>query len=280
MTRTAAALSPAAADVLRAATADDHSVTLPPGQLDRPVYVEVNKVLTRIAGGGRWNRKAKAHLFTDDPRPELAALLGSVNPDSDDEIVMPVDSDKLLSFWATPRPVAEWMCSLAFTGRPLGEPGLILEPSAGDGALGLVIRERAPDADLVCVEIDERRAAKCRALGFSTLTMDFRDYIEPAADGAAPFFDTVVMNPPFTEEGNPTAWVDHITLALDLLVPGGRLVSVVPGSWAFREHRKIDALRERVYGTGQGRTEWLPEEAFAVSGTGVHTGLLVVDVPQ
>lgn len=272
MTRTAATLSPAAADVLRAATADDHSVTLPPGQLDRPVYVEVNKVLTRIAGGGQWNRNAKAHLFSEDPRSALAALLGDGG-----EVAMPVDSDKLLSFWSTPRPVAEWMCSLAFTGA-LGRPNLILEPSAGDGALAQVIRERAPDANLTCVEVDERRAAKCcEVVGYDdhVFGMDFRDF----AATAPAVYDTVVMNPPFTEEGNPIAWVDHITLALDLLVPGGRLVSVVPTSWAFREHRKIDALREQVYSTGQGRTEWLPEESFAAVGTGVRTGLLVVTVP-
>src|SRR3954469_6107960 len=194
MTRTAATLSPDAADVLRRAIADDHSVTLPPGQLPRPVYEEVNKVLTRIAGGGRWNRNAKAHLFSEDPRPALAPLVGAELAGG--EMAMPVDSDKLLSFWATPRPVAEWMCSLAFTGA-LGRPNLILEPSAGEGALALVIRERAPDADLTCVEIDERRAAKCaEATDALVYEMDFREF----AATAPAVFDTVVMNPPFTEE--------------------------------------------------------------------------------
>ena len=34
-------------------------------QLDRNDYVKVNKALEAL--GGKWNRKAKAHLFDEDP---------------------------------------------------------------------------------------------------------------------------------------------------------------------------------------------------------------------
>lgn len=44
-------------------------------QLDRPTYEAVNKVLEAL--GGQWNRKAKGHLFPQNPRPELEAALGN-----------------------------------------------------------------------------------------------------------------------------------------------------------------------------------------------------------
>ena len=42
-------------------------------QLDRKLYLAVNKVLDRI--GGTWNKKAKAHVFDVDPTGRLECIL-------------------------------------------------------------------------------------------------------------------------------------------------------------------------------------------------------------
>lgn len=265
----AATLSDAAADALRVAEATATTITLK-GQLDRKVYVEVNKVLTRIGGGGRWDRKAGAHVYASDPRPDLAALIGE---DPDAEIAMPEDADKIASFWRTPPDIVEEMLVRAGVSGA-GPRAMVLEPSAGDGAIADAIRAAAPHANLICVEADERRADILRGKGHRTFT----DLFENAASvmiASVVRFHAIVMNPPFTTRTDPKAWATHVDLALDLLAPRGRLVAVVPASYQFGTTRKIGMLRERISELG-GSYDPLATDAFVASGTGVQAGLIAV----
>ena len=69
---------------------------LPDRQLDRPTYQAVNKVLTNI--GGKWNRKAKGHVFADGDPAELL-----------DNLILTgetVDLKKQYQFFPTPRNIA------------------------------------------------------------------------------------------------------------------------------------------------------------------------------
>jgi hypothetical protein len=52
--------------VLREPTVDEDSNTLflPPSQLERKLYSDVNKCLESI--GGKWNRKAKGHVLQSE----------------------------------------------------------------------------------------------------------------------------------------------------------------------------------------------------------------------
>jgi N12 class adenine-specific DNA methylase len=49
-----------------------------PDDLDRKLYQQVNKALE--SAGGVWNRKAKAHLFSGDPRPFLGVDMADRDP--------------------------------------------------------------------------------------------------------------------------------------------------------------------------------------------------------
>ena len=89
-------------------------------QLDRPTYVAVNKVLESI--GGKWNRKAKGHVFNMDPAEilEEVILTGEYSSKKQD-----------FGFFETPPELAKKVVELADI-----RPGMsILEPSAGRGAL-------------------------------------------------------------------------------------------------------------------------------------------------
>jgi hypothetical protein len=55
-------------NVLGNSRIDDNRLYLPTGQLDRKLYLAVNKVLEAI--GGKWTRKEKAHLF-DKPIQDI-----------------------------------------------------------------------------------------------------------------------------------------------------------------------------------------------------------------
>jgi predicted RNA methylase len=252
-------LSPAAVDALRAATITPTSVILNTGQLDRTVYEEVNKALARIGGGGKWNRRQRAHLFPYDPSDELNALLADGR--------MPADQDKQLSFFRTPDELAELMVDSAF----IANEHRVLEPSAGDGQIVRAIYRCHPAADVTCIEIDERRVMSLRAAGFRVNHVTFEQF---AAETIARF-DRILMNPPFTVPGNALAWLTHVELAIDLLRPGGRLVALVPGGFLFQSGTRFERLRALV---GDNYTE-LSRDTFKESGTTVSTVMIEIVAP-
>ncbi|MBY0277906.1 hypothetical protein K2Z84_21440 [Candidatus Binatia bacterium] len=65
-------ITPDVEQVLRASTITDTLLVLPQ-QLDRKLYVAVDKVLK--AAGGKWNRKLGGHAFERDPREILGLAL-------------------------------------------------------------------------------------------------------------------------------------------------------------------------------------------------------------
>ena len=65
---------------------EGNTLFLPDRQLDRPTYQAVNKVLVNI--GGKWNRKAKGHVFTDgDPAELLPQFLSRLENAGIDTII-------------------------------------------------------------------------------------------------------------------------------------------------------------------------------------------------
>lgn len=220
------------------------------GQMERRLYDQVNKVI--VAAGGKWTRKAGAHLFPDDASSaiEQIILTGGVGP-----------KQELGQFDSPPEVVAAVM-ELAAIEQPMR----VLEPSAGLGALALAAA-RLTD-QLMCVEIDERRAAALVKAGLSSVIC--ADFL--TLDGVGRF-DRVIMNPPFARQAD----IDHVLAAARRLRPGGRLVSVMSAGTGFRENRKAVEFRAWLERHG-GRFAPLPPDAFKASGTSVQTCLVSVDI--
>lgn len=244
-------------------------------QLDRADYEQANAVLERIAGGGTWNRRAREHRFPPgrDPMPELNAVLEAG--------VLPPDPKRQAGWFATPKELAD---DLAYNHALMGlePPGggfhtdlRILEPSAGEGALADALCRwyHISPQQITCVEAEPYRTAILRHKGYPTFERRFQDWaLEPSAG-----FDLVLMNPPFTEPGDRQAWIAHVELAWQLVVPGGRLVAVVPNSLTTRTDRRTTGLRVLVDRYGQ--VDDLAEAAFAESGTGVRCLVVQLDRP-
>ena len=110
-----------------------------PQQLDKKLYVQVNKALVGI--GGKWNRKEKAHVFPSDP----SELLGRVQNGET------INLKKEFQFFETPDELADRLVALAFD--PGYQLGAILEPSAGQGAIIDAIHRRDPDIKVWCFEL-------------------------------------------------------------------------------------------------------------------------------
>ncbi len=226
---------------------------LPDRQLDRPTYLALNKVLEAM--GGKWNRKAKGHIFSHgDP----SALLESVVLTGD-----VIDAKKTFQFFPTPRAIAERLCAWA----DLNCDSVVLEPSCGRGDLADVIYENGVKS-LDCVELNSDMQKYLADKPYPvSLGTDFLEFAkEHRADSK---WTRIVMNPPFSKQQD----IDHIMAAYDLLLPGGILASVVSASPFFRSDAKSEQFRFFLFSVKAEVVE-LDEGAFKESGTMVRANLL------
>lgn len=232
------------------------------GQLDRKLYLKVNEVLE--ACGGKWNRKAKAHVFSIDAAELVGRAIAS-------GVVVTAAE---MGFFATPIDLAASLVDDA----DVQAAHHVLEPSAGVGVIVDAILDR--DAHVTVIELDRERNERMRK--FYTSSSRFRnlvtvqrecDFLNYEPDEP---FDRVVMNPPFGKVGKGDH-LDHVDHAYGMLTSGGILVSVLPQGVQFREDKRHKAFRKK-YGEDGSITE-LPEGSFKESGTDVRTCVLKVVKP-
>jgi hypothetical protein len=139
----------------------------------------------------------------------------------------------------------------------------VLEPSAGDGAIADAIRERY-EIEPACIEYNYSLLELLGAKGHTIIGHDFLTY-----HGGG--WNAIVMNPPFENKQD----IDHVKHAFDLLIDGGRLVSVMSASVMHNSDKKATAFREFV--DDHGYFQELPEGSFKESGTNVNAVLCVLD---
>lgn len=235
--------------VLSAAETTGNNLVLT-GQLDRELYERTNKVLE--AAGGKWNRKAKAHVFEAEAaeRMDQIILSGLVEVPKDE-----------FNYFPSPPAVVERLMDLAGV-----EHGMrVLEPSAGQGAIASACATAGAVVD--CFELME---ANHRILNNDDrLEKVVRgDFMEAAPDAV---YDRVVMNPPFAKQAD----IKHVLHAHRFLTPGGLLVAVMSAGVEFRTDARTTAFKAFVDDRG-GHIEPLPENSFKASGTGVRTVIAVI----
>lgn len=219
------------------------------GQLDRPTYVAVNKVLE--AAGWKWNKKAKEHTCDGEAVDVLEQVLltGEVTVAKNE-----------FGFFPTPRAIVDELIELADI-----EPGMtVLEPSAGKGAIAYAIAEIAkPD----CYELMEANfAALAGDMHLSSVTR--ADFLTVTPERK---YDRVVMNPPFARQAD----IKHVMHALKFLKPGGKLVAIMSAAVTFRSDRLTNEFRALVE-ERDGQITPLPDGAFKESGTMVRTVIVTL----
>lgn len=238
--------------ILSSAKIEGNVVKLTCGQLDRKLYQDTNKALEAI--GGKWNRKLQGHIFANDPEEALdnAILTGEVT------------SPNKNGYFPTPKAIVMKLCDLADI-----QPGqCALEPSAGQGAISTELYHRG--AKVFACELLEANRKVLLGDGMPPISLFSEpDFMKLETTQR---FDRVVMNPPFEKRQD----VFHVRKAFDMLVPGGRLVSVMSAGVKFREDRIGREFRDFVQ-SHNGRIIDLPEGSFKESGTGVNTVIVVMD---
>lgn len=238
-----------------------------PGSLPAKDFKECDKVLKLL--GFSWNRKRGGHVKDgSDARSviEQACQAGSV-----------VDEKKTFQFYPTDPEAATNMVSLLhrFIGVELdnGKSPVILEPSAGAGALILALRESDSHARVVAVELDPRHADALSK--FENCELHQADFLTWRSDE---LFDGILANPPYTANQD----IRHVAAMLGLLAKGGVLVVALPANILQRSNKEAQALRARI-GVGEGETDrefqLLHEELYGrhkASGSGALTSILVI----
>lgn len=228
--------------VLTQSSCNGNALYLPPGQLDRRLYQQVDKALTNA--GGKWSKKAQAHLFPTDAGPKLAEMMGTG---------VAVDEKKRDQAFFSPPEVALAAVRLADVRNRT-----VLEPQAGNGALVQACKV-AGAGHITCVEINPIYETDLKRQADKVTITDFLTY-EPAENES---YDRVVMNPPFTRNQDVT----HVNHALRFLKPDGVLVSVMLDN---QDRKPFRELRDHY----APRIVELPHGAFKASGTDVPTVLI------
>ncbi len=258
-------LSDPAREVLRTSRIVGNILYLPPAQLPRSLYMEVNDVLERL--GGKWKGgRTKGHVFECDPSSNIAEIIETG--------MMPAKNPT--SFFATPVPVVLDMLHSPQVPRIPQTAKRILEPSAGTGNIAVQVRlycqVHGIDAQIECCESVPNYQERLRAQGFSVVADDFLRYSPRER------YDAILMNPPFSLEGDALAYISHILHAYELLKDGGLLIAIAPLGFTFRSDRKSRAFLSLV--EKWGHWEKLPDGSFKESGTGIATVLLHIVKPS
>ncbi|UVO19567.1 SAM-dependent methyltransferase [Stutzerimonas stutzeri] len=236
--------------LLSASQTQGNKLFITGGQLERSLYARLDKVLK--AAGGKWNSKAKAHLFDGEASDAIENIILT------GEVTVPQD----FGYFPTPPAVVGRLLEL---GR-VREGMTALEPSAGRGAIAERLVAMGMQVD--CVELLPDNAKHLHDAGCygSVRIMDFAT-VEPR-----PEYDRVVMNPPFDKKRSD---IHHVFHALKFLKPDGLLVAVMPSGVLFRDDALTRDLRG-VIDQRKGFIEELPEGAFKSSGTMVNTVIVVI----
>ncbi len=232
--------------------ANGNIIKLPDVQLERSDYLKVKKLFE--SNGGKWKGgKCQGFLFdTTDVSPILSRLQGGDL----------TDRKKKFQFFETPMPIAR---RLAARLGDVESSDMILEPSAGRGALINAVLETWPDHVIDCYELmDDNRAELAKIPNARLLGNDFME-------AEVGIYDKIIANPPFTNNQD----IKHVMKMWDHLAEGGQMAVIMSKHWQFASDKASKDFRSFVESNDYDITE-LPAGSFKESGTNIESLMLVL----
>lgn len=160
----------------------------------------------------------------------------------------------------TPDDLADRMVELA----DIGPQDVIIEPSAGTGAILRAIKKAEEGAKVTAVEINRALFERLNTT-YEGINCHHGDFLEfTHFEGVT----RILMNPPFSSGQD----IQHIQHALGMLTNGGRLVAICANG--PRQNAQLRPIVEQYGGTW----EVLPSDTFKEAGTSVNTVLMALTV--
>jgi hypothetical protein len=244
-----------AEEILQRVTITGNVVKLPPGQLDRSLYMDVAKRLNGI--GGQWKGgKIAGFVFPSDPSDLIQKISGGQK----------INLKKEFQFFGTPDARADMLVADAFI--EVGHK--ILEPSAGQGAIVKAVLRRFPSVTVDCYELMETN--RTILSGIKNARILGNDFL---SNGLEPgIYDRILANPPFSKNQD----IDHIIEMFRLLKPGGRLVSIASQHWKTSKNKKETEFRYWLEDRGADVQD-IPAGVFKESGAGVGAVTITLEKP-
>lgn len=239
--------------VLQNCIVEGNIIKLPEGHLERKLYLEVAKVLTLI--GGKWKgHKIQGFVFQENPTKLLKQIANGEKHNLKEEF----------QFFETPDNIADKLVSLA----NIKTSDLILEPSAGQGAIVKAINRKFPKIKVYCYELMKVNQIILEKIeSVIILDDDFlltkERYIK---------FDKIIANPPFAKNQD----IDHIIKMYKCLKIGGRLVSIASIHWQISNNKKETAFRGWLKEVNAEIIK-IPKGEFNSSGTKVGGVIIIID---
>ena len=239
-------------EVLKQCKVEDNVVKLPNVQLEPKEYASVKKSLEKI--GGKWKGgKVFGFVFTSDPTDLLSDISGGVKR----------NLKKEFQFFGTPVKLADYLVKLAEIKN--GE--IILEPSAGQGAIIEAIYRVNKTAVVIAIELMKENSIVLTNKGF---THNIQDFLTSSL--VKQNFDKIIANPPFSKNQD----IDHIRKMYDCLKPGGRIVTVASKHWQESKNKKETEFREWLNSKGA-KVQEIPSGTFKESGTNIASVVIIIN---
>ena len=173
---------------------------------------------------------------------------------------------KYFGHFPTPDEIAKKVIdSAAIYHREDGKLLAVLEPSAGAGNIARLAVKKYTFVD--CVEIQGHLAKVLQASGKYRKVWE-EDFLARIPE---PYYDRVVMNPPFDRERD----IDHVMHAIEFLKPDGMLVAIMSAGTEWRETKKSRSFRDKM-ASMSAKWQDLPMGSFSEVGTNCNTVLMRV----
>lgn len=187
-----------------------------------------------------------------------------------------VRSESQLAFQQFSTPPA--LAYLAVHLARLTRQDIVLEPSAGTGIIASLVA--AQTGRCILNELEPVRAQLLEAI-FPAATVSRHDGAKLGALLAQTERPSaVVMNPPFSVSQSrgedPNTAARHLRAALDLVLPGGRIVAIMP-DWFAPATRHGEMYCRTLEGARVALSLRLDKGGYAKHGTGIAVRILVID---
>lgn len=238
-------------EILKHCTLENSILKLPQVQFNKKSYAEAKKWIEE-AGGSWQGGRIQGFTFPFNPERVFSILKEGKR----------CDLQKDYQFFETPADVADWLVMLA---GGIHEDDIVLEPSAGRGALIKAIHRACPSVVVECYELMPENREFLHTLD-NVILLD-EDFTKDSVGS----YTKIIANPPFS--GNQD--IEHVRLMYERLEDGGTLAAITGPHWKIGTEKKcvefrtwLDSVSGKTYEIGAGE--------FKESGTTIATVAVVI----